>query len=273
MITEKVLETENHNIFYRMVGNGKPIFFVHGFGEDGTIWNDLIDHLKDQFQCIIPDLPGSGKSQMKKGIWSMEGFADSLRSIFIHEHISSSVLIGHSMGGYISLAFAEKYAELLKGFGLFHSSAFADNEEKKVTRRRGIEFIEEHGAARFLEQATPKLFSEDLKSKNTEIVQELIERFTNFEDSSLVHYYEAMMQRPDRTKVLENYSGPILFIMGEHDTAIPLADGLKQCHIPRLSYIHILRNSGHMGMIEETDKCGQILKKFLQELGTGDPGI
>jgi pimeloyl-ACP methyl ester carboxylesterase len=266
MITEKVLETEEQKIFYRINGTGKPVILIHGFGEDGTIWDPLIDKLKHQYQCIIPDLPGSGKSQMKSGVWSIEGFAENIKSVFFNEDIKSAVVIGHSMGGYISLALAEKYPDLLDGFGLFHSSAFADNEEKITARKRGIEFIEEHGAAKFLEQATPKLFSAGFKEKNPGIIQEIIERFTNFEDSALVHYYEAMMQRPDRTQILKNFDRPILFIMGEHDTAIPLSDGLKQCHMPRLSYIHILSNSGHMGMMEETDKCGEIISNFLQDI-------
>lgn len=269
MTAEKVLETEQHRIFYRITGAGRPVILLHGFGEDGTIWDVMLDRLKDHCQCFIPDLPGSGKSEVKSGGWSMEVLADSVRAILMHENIRKAVLIGHSMGGYISLAFAERYPELLEGFGLFHSSAFADNEEKKAMRRRGIEFIQEHGAAKFLEQATPKLFSEHFKLKNEQIIREIIARYTNFEDSSLVHYYEAMMQRPDRTQVLQNFSRPILFVMGEHDSAIPLADGLKQCHMPRLSYIHILRNSGHMGMIEETEKSGEILIKFLQEPGIG----
>lgn len=272
MKREKFLETEDYRICYRIVGTGKPVVLVHGFGEDGTIWNVLIDHLKSHFKCIIPDIPGSGRSQVKKGEWSMEAFAESVRAIIIHEEISSAVLIGHSMGGYISLAFAERYPELLEAFGLFHSSAFADNDEKKATRRRGIEFIQEHGAAKFLEQTTSKLFSDDFKTKNQQIIKEIIDRFTNFPDASLVHYYEAMMQRPDRTQVLRSFPRPILFVLGEQDTAIPLSDGLNQCHMPGLSYIHILRNSGHMGMIEETEKSGKILIKFLQELGIGDAG-
>ncbi|HVG14664.1 MAG TPA: alpha/beta hydrolase, partial [Chitinophagaceae bacterium] len=215
---------------------------------------------------IIPDLPGSGRSQMKSGAWSIEGLAETVRSVFTHEDLKSAVVIGHSMGGYVSLALAEKYPDLLDGFGLFHSSAFADNEEKITARKRGIEFIEEHGTAKFLEQATPKLFSAVFKERNPQIIQEIVARFTNFEDSALVHYYEAMMQRPDRTQVLKKFCNPILFILGEHDTALPLSDGLKQCHMPRLSYIHILSHSGHMGMIEETDKCGEIILNFLQDI-------
>ena len=263
---QKVLQTQKHEIFYRMTGTGKPVVFIHGFGEYGTIWDGLVNDLQNQFQCIVPDVPGSGKSIMKKGEWTMEGLAESIKSILDHEGIQKSAIIGHSMGGYISLAFAEKYVKSLAGLGLFHSSAFADSEEKKATRKRGIQFIEEYGTAKFLEQSTPNLFSDDFKNGHADIVKELIERYTNFQDGALVHYYHAMMQRSDRTHILKNYPGPVLFILGENDTAIPLADGLKQCHMPRLSYIHILRKSGHMGMIEETDKCREILQNFLQGL-------
>ncbi|MBC7827365.1 MAG: alpha/beta hydrolase [Chitinophagaceae bacterium] len=262
-MTQKSLQTQKHEIFYRITGTGKPVVFIHGFGEYGSIWDLLTDDLKDQFQCIVPDLPGSGKSLMKKGDWTMEDLAEAIKSVLDHEKIENPVLIGHSMGGYISLAFAEKYGENMAGLCLFHSSAFADSEEKKATRERGIQFIEEHGPAKFLEQSTPNLFSNEFKSLHPDIVKDLIDRYTNFQDAALVHYYQAMMQRPDRTHILKNYPGPVLFILGEHDTAIPLADGLKQCHLPRLSYIHILKKSGHMGMIEETDKCREILQNFL----------
>ncbi|MGZ5135534.1 MAG: alpha/beta fold hydrolase, partial [Flavitalea sp.] len=268
---EQQLQTEDYDIFYRKIGSGRAIVFVHGFGEDGRIWDMVVDELQHQFACIVPDIPGSGRSTMKQGPWTMESFADGIKLIFDKERISSAIMIGHSMGGYITLAFVEKYADRLKGFGLFHSSAFADSEEKKSTRKRGIQFIEEHGANKFLEQSTPNLFSDIFKSQHPEIVKELVDKYTNFQDAALVHYYQAMMQRPDRTAVLRNYPNPVLFILGEHDTAIPLADGLQQSHMPRLSYIHILRNSGHMGMIEETQKCREILQKFLQETDNGSP--
>jgi pimeloyl-ACP methyl ester carboxylesterase len=262
---ENVLKSEEHEIFYRITGTGKPVVFIHGFGEDGRIWDLMTNHLKNEYQCIIPDLPGSGKSIMKKGNWSMEGLSSSIKDILDHEKITISSVIGHSMGGYIALAFAEKYGECLNGLGLFHSSAFADSEEKKAVRKRGIQFIEEHGQLKFLEQSTPNLFSDAFKAKHPQIVGEIIGRYTNFQEAALVHYYHAMMQRPDRTHILKNYPGAVLFILGEHDTAIPLADGLRQCHMPRLSNIHILKNSGHMGMIEETDKCREILQKFLRD--------
>lgn len=88
----------------------------------------------------------------------------------------------------------------------------------------------------------------------------------NFLPASLVSYYEAMMQRPDRTEILANATVPVLFIMGKYDTAIPLEDLLKQCHLPEKSYIHILQKSGHMGMLEEAEKCNLVLERFLLDL-------
>jgi pimeloyl-ACP methyl ester carboxylesterase len=267
---EKVLTSDEFEIFYRIAGTGQSVVFIHGFGEDGRIWDEIVFDLKKQFQCIIPDLPGSGHSIMKNGDWSMEGLAEAVASILDVEEIPAATLIGHSMGGYVSLAFAEKYSTSVNGLGLFHSSAFADSQEKKETRKRGIQFIEQHGQIKFLQQATPNLFSQSTRDKRPQVVQEIIDRFTNFQDTALVYYYEAMMQRPDRTHILKSYPGSVLFIFGEHDTAIPLTDGLEQSHLPRLSYIHILRNSGHMGMIEETEKCREILQNFLHDtLTTG----
>jgi pimeloyl-ACP methyl ester carboxylesterase len=175
------------------------------------------------------------------------------------------------MGGYITLAFAEKYPQFLKAFGLFHSSSYPDSEEKKEARRKSIDLIRQYGSAKFIEQSTPNLFSENFKKKHPDIVQELVARYTNFSATALVQYYEAMMQRPDRTEILQKFEGPILFIMGKHDNAIPLEHSLQQCHLPDLSYTLILENSGHMGMLEEAEKSSPFIEKFLTEIEIAKP--
>lgn len=179
-----------------------------------------------------------------------------------------AVLIGHSMGGYITLAFAEKYPGWLRAFGLFHSTAFADSEEKKETRKKGIRFIEEHGGAEFLKTATPNLYAPRTKEQHPEWIAEHLATVHNFSVSNLVSYYKAMMERPDRTAVLKGSNVPVLFVLGQHDVAVPLQDGLKQCYIPQLSYIHLLENAGHMGMIEEKEKANQIITQFVNTIET-----
>jgi pimeloyl-ACP methyl ester carboxylesterase len=174
-------------------------------------------------------------------------------------------MIGHSMGGYITLAFAEKYRDHLHAFGLFHSTAFADSEEKKITRKKGIEFIHQHGAFEFLKTTIPNLFSSTFKSQIKNSIDCFIGRLSNFSPAALVSYYEAMMNRPDRTSVLKNSTIPVLFVAGEQDTAVPIEDSLKQCHLPRKTYIYILKQSAHMGMLEEPATTNCLLEKFLIE--------
>jgi pimeloyl-ACP methyl ester carboxylesterase len=94
-------------------------------------------------------------------------------------------------------------------------------------------------------------------------VEEMVNRYSNFLPASLIAYYEAMIQRPDRTHILKTFKNPVFFIMGRHDTAIPFEDSLEQSHLPLLSYIQILKHSGHMGMYEETDKVNNELVNYL----------
>lgn len=279
----KELLYQNKKIYYRIIGNGKPVVLIHGFGEIGNVWSPLQNspkrgglantqsqHIEDsilhkQYKFIIPDLPGSGKSEMIDDM-SMEGLAEVIHAIIHEENIETCPVIGHSMGGYIALALAEKYWNHISAFGLFHSTAYPDNEEKKVIRRKGIEFIKQHGAFEFLKTTTPNLFSPQTKDEQPELISEFIPGLNNFSAEALVSYYQAMMARPDRRAVLQKATVPVLFIMGKYDNAVPLQDSLKQCHLPEKSYIHILRKSGHMGMLEEKDRCNEILEEFLREI-------
>ena len=285
---EKEIKYQDRTIFYRVIGTGYTVVLIHGFGEDGEIWKawppqappkegfattqSLVvenSSLTKRYKFIIPDLPGSGRSEMIDDM-SIEGMAEVIKTIFDHE--ASEIppsggggAVGHSMGGYITLAFAEKYPEYLKAVGLFHSSAFADSEEKIATRRKGIEFINQYGSFEFLKTTITNLFSDESQVKHRDSIRKLIDKGNNFSPPALVSYYEAMIQRPDRTEVLRHSKWPVLFIMGKYDKAIPLEDGLRQCHLPEKSYIHILHHSGHMGMIEEVQKSNRLLEKFLDE--------
>lgn len=261
----KTIQIAGKKIVYRIAGSGNPVMLIHGFGEDGTVWRKQVAILQDKFQLIIPDLPGSGQSEEIDDM-SMEGIAEIIHHIIHEENIESCPIIGHSMGGYILLAFMEKYWNHVSSFGLFHSSAFADSEEKKTIRRKGIEFINQHGAVEFLKTTSPNLFSPHTKDEMPELIDEHITSLDNFSPTALVSYYEAMMQRPDRTDILRKATVPVLFIMGKYDAAVPVEDGLKQCHLPEKSYIHMLQQSGHMGMLEEPVNSNRFLEEFLLEI-------
>lgn len=252
-------------LFYRTSGKGKPLVLVHGFAEDGTIFSNQVSFFEKDYYVIVPDLPGSGQSAFNETVSTIEGYAEAVLAILDAEEISKAMVIGHSMGGYITLAIAGLHPELLETFGLFHSSAYADDDEKKKARNKSIEFINEHGAAKFLEESIPKLFAEKFRKEHPEKVNELVKRYAGFDKRALVQYTRAMMQRPDRTSVLKSWKAPILMIIGEEDSAIPFQLSLQQSHLPTLCYIHIAKQTGHMGMIEESISCNKVILDFLQD--------
>jgi len=246
------------------------VVLLHGFAEDGDVWRYQQPELSKQYKLLIPDLPGSGQSEMIDDM-SMEGMAACIKDLLEAEADSASgpvtlTMIGHSMGGYITLAFAEKWPSLLAGFGLFHSTAYADTEEKKTNRQRSIGFIQTHGSYDFIRQSTPNLFTETYRIKNSTIVAEMIGRYSSFDPLALIAYYEAMIKRPDRIAVLQSFSRPVLFIIGKHDTAIPFKDSMKQCHIPQQAVIHVLETSAHMGMWEQKENSTECLLNFLRHI-------
>ncbi len=269
---DKEIKLRSSEIAYKVHGNGQPVLLLHGFAEDGEIWKYQVEFLKDKFKLIVPDIPGSGRSPFNKAFVTIDDFAEIINPILDHEKINHMALIGHSMGGYISMAFAEKYPERLAGLGLFHSTAYPDTEEKKLARRKSIEFIKEHGAADFIRTTIPNLFAQSFCESHPEQIRELIETYSTLPPEALIQYYEAMILRPDRTSILKHFQKPVLFIMGEEDKAVPFQDSLKQAHLPSISFIHILQKNGHMGMIENPEKCNSYLVEFLQNSLLRPPG-
>jgi pimeloyl-ACP methyl ester carboxylesterase len=269
MENNQFIPFRNSTVFYRVKGQGKTVMLIHGFGEDGNIWNGLANNLTNNFRLIIPDLPGSGRSTILKtenDKTSIDDYAEAMIQILKNESVLNCTIIGHSMGGYITLSIAEKYRDILNGFGLFHSTAFTDSEEKKQTRSRSINFIKSHNATSFLRTSIPGLFSDKFKQEHPGIIEKLIDAGQSFSSETLIQYQRAMIHRQERKTVLQQTTKPVLFIIGERDQSIPLQESLQQCHLPSVAHVHILTNSAHMGMLEESERCAGIIRSYLQNV-------
>ena len=266
-MTKKII-FQGSKIFYDICGEGVPVVLIHGFAETREVWHKQIHELQKICRLITPDLPGSGRSAtlpIEIDKFSIADLAASIIAVLQHENIEKCIMLGHSMGGYVMLDFAEKHPERLIAFGFLQSTAFADTDEKKQNRLRGIELIGEYGTYSFLKNTTPNLFADKFRTEHPEEVDDLIEDGKRFDKQSLQQYYHAMMQRPDRTHVLKNSKVPVLFIIGTDDVAAPLNDLLKQVHLPRISYIHILEHTGHMAMWEAAAVFNDHLEEFINE--------
>lgn len=267
---EKQITHKHKKIFYRTIGEGPVVVLLHGVPFDGSLWSSQFNAFPDH-KLIIPDLPGSGRSEVIDDM-TVEGMAECVKDIIVHETASlffksgephSVIVIGHSMGGYITLALAEKHPELLNGFGLFHSTSFADSEERKEGRKKTIELLKQKGTVEFVKKSLPNLFSPVSKEQNSKLIEEQISIASNFSADALIAYQSAMMQRKDRREVLANTTVPVLFVFGIHDNVVPLKDGLEQSALAHNSLVHVLQNSGHTGMEEEPEKTNEILLEYL----------
>ncbi|RYG69799.1 alpha/beta hydrolase [archaeon] len=249
-------------LHYRTLGEGPVLVLLHGFGEDSSIWARQ-EALATHYRLLLPDLPGSGASA-PAGDLSMEGMADALKAVLDAEGISQCLLVGHSMGGYVALAFLERYPDYVLGLGLFHSTAYPDTDEKRETRRKGIAFIEKNGGAAFLRTSTPNLYSNASRDAHPEWVAQQLAETAPVADATLIAYYVSMMERPDRSALLKNARVPVLFIFGRHDNAVPLKDGLAQCVLPDRAVVYLMEEAGHMGMVECPDAANEYLLSYAR---------
>lgn len=263
----KQVNWHNSKLHYDAYGaNGPKLMLVHGFGEDASVFEKQVAHLKDRCHLIVPHLPGTNPSVVSEedvAKITIHTMADGLRTIADADGWDQFILLGHSMGGYITLNFADRFPERLKAFGLIHSTAYADTEEKKANRRKSISFIEENGSLAFFKTMIPGLFGPDFNHKHPKRVEQMVEAGDGFEPAVLKAYYKTMMERPDRTGVLKQAKVPVLMVAGEYDKAAPLADLEQQANLSKHTRFNVLRHSGHMSMLEEPDLLNEILESFI----------
>ena len=262
----KTIIAGGSTLSYLMLGHGPTVMLIHGFAEDHTIWEDQIHALSEHYCCIVPDLFGSGHSKNldESHVRSLDDIAFCLKEILIAEKKEKIHLFGHSMGGYITLAFAEHFPAFLESFGLIHSTTYADNDEKKTMRSKIIQYWKAHGSQETQKNSVPGLFAE--KNRLMPRVAKQIKIAEQIATGNMIAYYRFIMERPDRTHVLMQTVLPVLIVAGKWDPAVPYMHSIEQIKHPSNGEIHLLEHSGHMGMIEETDKINQILRNFLTRI-------
>jgi len=248
-------------------GGEKPaLVFLHGFCESKEVWEYFTPPLLTDYRVILLDLPGFGDNTQLRSDYNMESIAAYVREVLADFNIRKCVLIGHSMGGYAALAFAEKYASMLLGVCLFNSSALPDSEEKKQNRNRTIEFIQKHGVEKFMDTFVAPLFHESNRENNQDAIQLLAQIGKQGSTEGIIGTVAGMRDRPDRTAVLENIPCPVLFIAGKQDPAVTLEQTLQQCYLPKIAHTLFLDQTGHMGMFERPELTCKALAGFAGSL-------
>lgn len=248
---------------YNVRGKGTPVLLIHGFGMDSRIWDEYkTDLVEEKYRVITVDLPGFGQSDVIEEI-SIREMAEAVSNVLDTLKLEKVFLIGHSMGGYVGLAFAELYPDRLLGLGLFHSHASADTLEKKAMRQKGMDFLRRQGSALYIKQLIPGLFAPSFVNSNAFLIEKLTFRASLYKPAGVIAALGAMKDRPDRSEVLRSISCPVLFIVGKLDATLSVNDTVAQAGLPAIASVHLLDKIAHMGMFEAGRQTQVIIRNFL----------
>jgi pimeloyl-ACP methyl ester carboxylesterase len=242
------------------IGAGPVLLLIHGFPMNRHVWDDFRILLSKNYRTITVDLPGFGDSRPAKKTVTIPDIADTLLAWLTEKNITNCIPVGHSLGGYVALAMIEKAPEKFAGLCLFHSTAFADTEEKKLSRSKVIDFIERNGVLSFTSNFIPPLFADPTHPAIEKVRSIAIQSA----EETVIAYTVAMRERLASTTTLGKFKKPVLFLAGEKDAGIPVETMLEQSDLTKHPEVHILEGIAHMGMFENPKNTAKIIHEFSQ---------
>ncbi len=242
-----IFQYDNSNIYYEAYGNGPAMVLLHGFLESSTIWKNYVTPLSEKYTVIIIDLPGHGKSETITEAHTMELMAKVINELLLSLKISQAILVGHSMGGYISLAFTELFEEKVLKLILLNSTTEADTEERKLNRSRAVKIIQ-HEKNSFLSMAIANLFSPTSRLSFATEIKTLIKEAQGFSPQGIIANIKGMRDREDRSHILKSFSKEKWIICGTEDSIVPLST--SKVISERTNSNLIILSGSHMSWLE-----------------------
>ena len=254
---------KNTKIFYSDTGKGNAVVLLHGFLENQTMWQDLVPEWSKKHRIITIDLLGHGETECLGYVHSMEDNAEAVRAVLSKLRIRKAVFLGHSMGGYVALAFAELYPATVKGLVLLNSTSKADSEERKANRDRAIKAVKKDYTT-FVRLSIANLFSEENREKMIAEIEKVKLEALKTPLQGIVASLEGMKIRKDREIILHSVTFPILLILGKKDGVLNYEDNLKQIENTAVKLVTF--PDGHMSHIENKDELKGVLLNFFKSL-------
>ena len=242
---------------YTIKGQGEPLVLLHGYLESKEIWNNVVNPLAQKYTVITIDIPGHGQSGILSEVHTMELMADVVNFIIEKFAFNKVKLLGHSMGGYIALAFANKYQHKLSLIGLVHSVSSFDTPEKIKNRNREIDLIKKGKFDLICETSLPNVFAKDNLKKFSNELEIVKERTKLFDPNGVISLIKGMQVRKDNIDFFKNLSLPKIIIKGVKDNFIPFSE--MDPRDPEDATIYTFKNSGHISFIEEQNKFIKII--------------
>ncbi|MDO3412795.1 alpha/beta hydrolase [Saccharibacillus sp. CPCC 101409] len=256
---------EGRPIRYIDRGEGRPVVLLHGFMGSADYWERIVPLLEGHFlRCIVPDLLGHGESDAPEGPYTIERMADDVNGLLDELGVERAVLLGHSMGGYIALSFAERYADRLKAFGLIHSTPLPDDEAGREKRTAVAERVRREGVRPFVEQSAPNWFAPE----NARLLGAEVRRVREIGFATLPEGAAgaalAMRERPDRGEVIRRSELPVLLIAGTEDGIAPAEKAFAAKN--ERTVTRTIEGAGHMSLFEAPQELARQISSFIEGL-------
>jgi pimeloyl-ACP methyl ester carboxylesterase len=254
---------KNTAISFSDIGKGTAVVLLHGFLENKTMWRELVPSLAEKNRVISIDLLGHGETDCLGYIHSMEENAEIVNAILSHLRIRKAVFIGHSMGGYVALAFAELHINKVKGLVLLNSTALEDSVERKINRDRAIKAVKQN-YINFVRMSIANLFSENNRDRLENEIENVKLEALKTPLQGIVASLEGMKIRKDRQFILKETDFPKLLILGEKDGVLLYKDNASQIEATNTELISF--PDGHMSHIENKEELEKVIASFLRKI-------
>jgi pimeloyl-ACP methyl ester carboxylesterase len=254
---------KNTKISYSDTGKGNTVVLLHGFLENQTMWQDLVPELSKKNRVITIDLLGHGETECMGYVHSMEDNAEIVQAVLSKLRIRKAVFVGHSMGGYVALAFAELYPTIVKGLVLQNSTSKADSEERKANRDRAIKAVKKEYTT-FIRLSIANLFSPENRERLVEEIEKVKIEALKTQLQGIVASLEGMKIRKDRETLLHLTPYPKMLILGKKDPVLNYEDNLKQIENTAVKLVTF--PDGHMSQIENREELSKVLLDFLKSV-------
>ena len=260
---DRFLDYKSGRVCYSVQGEGLTVVLLHGFLEDKSIWLDLANELTDQYCVISIDLAGHGQSSNLSDVHSMIDMAQVVKHVLSELNIDKAIVAGHSMGGYVSLALAELYPELINGLALINSTPYPDTEVKKINRLRAVEAVE-HNMKNFVSLAIPQLFAEGNRKKYADDIEALKEKAFQMDENGITAALKGMKDRPARDHLLRDGGFPVLLIVGQEDNVVDVNQLKELDTYDNIKVVEL--GGGHMSYIESLNDLSYHFTHFIENL-------
>lgn len=254
---------KNTQISFTDQGKGTAIVLLHGFLENQKMWDSFLYEWSKKFRIITIDLLGHGETECMGYVHTMENNADVVHEVLSELRLRKAIIIGHSMGGYVALAFAELYPEMMKGLVLLNSTSRADSEERKLNRDRAIKAVKQ-SFQNFISLSISNLFSEENRERLKETIDNVKREALKTPLQGIVASLEGMKIRKNREGLLHVNSFPKLLVLGEKDPVLNFEETKEQIEGTAVQLLSF--HDGHMSHIENRVEVKEKLLLFFKSV-------